>query len=111
MQVPLAVAADVIFTRPRWMQSAGSAVLTLLGGAVVLAGFVGISLGDAASQAATLAPEEHEWEAAQEWLQSEVAEPEDWPASPQQAQQQAQQQRQQQLGSLAASKLPGDPGG
>ncbi|KAL4458711.1 hypothetical protein ABPG75_013576 [Micractinium tetrahymenae] len=43
LQVPLAVLLDALLRSPAWLAHAGSAVLTLLGGAVVLAGFFGVN--------------------------------------------------------------------
>ena len=39
MQVPIAITLDAIFRHPRWMDAAGAAVLTFIGGSVILAGF------------------------------------------------------------------------
>lgn len=39
MQVPIAITLDAIVRNPKWMGNAGAAVLTFLGGAVILAGF------------------------------------------------------------------------
>ncbi|PSC71079.1 putative vacuolar membrane [Micractinium conductrix] len=43
LQVPLAVALDAALRSPAWLSHAGSTVLTLLGGAAVLAGFFGVN--------------------------------------------------------------------
>lgn len=43
LQVPLAVVLDALLRSPAWLAHAGSTVLTLLGGAVVLAGFFGVN--------------------------------------------------------------------
>lgn len=43
MQVPIAVALDAVLGHPAWMRATGSAVLTFVGGAVVLLGFFGIN--------------------------------------------------------------------
>lgn len=44
LQVPIAVALDALFRNPRWLHSALPAVLTFVGGAVVLAGFWGMNV-------------------------------------------------------------------
>jgi hypothetical protein len=41
--VPLAVVLEALLRSPAWLSHAGSAVLTLVGGVVVLVGFFGIN--------------------------------------------------------------------
>lgn len=43
LQVPLAVLLDALLRSPAWLSHAGSAVLTMLGGAIVLVGFFGVN--------------------------------------------------------------------
>lgn len=43
LQVPLAVLLDGLLRSPAWLSHAGSTVLTLVGGAIVLAGFFGVN--------------------------------------------------------------------
>lgn len=43
LQVPLAVALDALLRSPAWLHHAGSAVLTMLGGGIVLVGFFGVN--------------------------------------------------------------------
>jgi hypothetical protein len=43
MQVPIAVVLDVLFRSPAWLGSVVPAVLTFVGGALILAGFFGIN--------------------------------------------------------------------
>jgi hypothetical protein len=43
LQVPLAVLLDGLLRSPPWLSHAGSTVLTLAGGAVVLCGFFGVN--------------------------------------------------------------------
>lgn len=50
MQVPIAVLLDLLFRSPAWLSRVGSAVLTLLGGGLILAGFFGINLSSSAEQ-------------------------------------------------------------
>jgi solute carrier family 35 protein F5 len=43
MQVPIAIFLDALFHDPRWLHSLGTAVLTFLGGAVILVGFFALT--------------------------------------------------------------------
>lgn len=43
LQVPLAVLLDALLRSPAWLDHAGSTVLTMVGGAVVLVGFFGMN--------------------------------------------------------------------
>ena len=43
LQVPLAVLLEALLRSPTWLSHAGSTVLTLVGGAVVLVGFFGVN--------------------------------------------------------------------
>lgn len=43
LQVPLAVLLDGLLRSPAWLSHAGSTVLTLVGGTIVLAGFFGVN--------------------------------------------------------------------
>lgn len=44
VQVPMTVGAEVLFTHPAYLRQTSSALLVLLGGVFVLAGFFGINL-------------------------------------------------------------------
>ena len=44
VQVPLAVALDIVWTRPEYIHNGKTVALMVLGGWYVLAGFVGINI-------------------------------------------------------------------
>ncbi|KAL4535240.1 hypothetical protein Ndes2437A_g05967 [Nannochloris sp. 'desiccata'] len=50
MQVPIAIVLDAIFHNPRWMHSLGTAVLTFLGGTVILVGFFALTASSSADE-------------------------------------------------------------
>lgn len=50
MQVPIAIFLDPIFGNPSWMKSIYTALLTFLGGTVILAGFFGITASGRGSE-------------------------------------------------------------
>jgi len=43
LQVPIAVILDAIFKDPGWLHSLSSGILTLLGGCIILVGFIGLN--------------------------------------------------------------------
>ena len=73
MQVPLAVVLDAIVRSPPWLHSAGTAVLTFLGAAVILAGFFGLNSGEADDERGRA----ERWEERQAALQTELGMGED----------------------------------
>lgn len=68
LQVPLAVTLEALLRSPAWLGHAGATVLTLLGGAIVLTGFFGVT----ASGEDDEKTRKHAWEERQQALQREL---------------------------------------
>jgi solute carrier family 35 protein F5 len=50
LQIPIAISLDAIFRNPRWMHSLGAALLTFLGGAMILVGFFALTASSTADE-------------------------------------------------------------
>lgn len=68
LQVPLAVVLEVLLRSPAWLGHAGATVLTLLGGAIVLVGFLGVNAAGEDDEKTR----KHAWEERQQALQREL---------------------------------------
>ena len=88
MQVPIAVALDPLVGSPAWLRSAAAAVLTFVGGGVVLAGFFGMTAGAMAEQQAAADPQtppaeaqqHHRWALQSAALEAELEDEEGLPS-------------------------------
>lgn len=74
LQIPFAVVVDLLFRNPAWVHRASAMILTLLGGGLIVIGFLGITLG-ASKESELLSDrlEEDEMPEAQEQLGSHLA--------------------------------------